>query len=67
MLASKIRKVAPVTMAGVLIQARALAAHGESELDGGGFTGRAGSMLGPQLADALLRIAGGSPGKAVQS
>lgn len=57
-LAWKIRDFAPVTVAGVLIQARALAAHGESEQHGSGFTGRAGLTLGRQLADAVLRVEG---------
>ena len=58
MLAWKIREFAPATVDGVMIHARALAAHAESELHGSGFTGRAGLTLGRQLADAVLRVGG---------
>jgi hypothetical protein len=55
-LAWKIRDFAPVTVAGVQIQARALVANAESELHGSGFAGSAGLTLGRQLADAVLRV-----------
>jgi hypothetical protein len=62
MLAYGVRKHEPVTMIGVMIQARALAAHAEAELDAYGFVGRSGAVLGRELAASVLRIAGGSRG-----
>lgn len=62
-LAYEVRKHEPVTMIGVMIQARALAAHAEAELDAHGFVGRSGTVLGRELAASVLRIAaGGSRG-----
>jgi hypothetical protein len=62
MLAYEVRKHEPVTMIGIMIQARALAAHAEAELDAHGFVGRSGTVLGRELAASVLRIAGGSRG-----
>lgn len=62
MLAYEVRKHEPVTMSGTIIQARALAAHAEAELDADGFVGRSGTVLGRELAAAILRIAGKSQG-----
>jgi hypothetical protein len=59
MLAYEVRELEPVTMVGVMIQARALAAHAEAELDAHGFVGRSGTVLGRELAASVLRIAGG--------
>jgi hypothetical protein len=56
-LAYEVRKIEPVTMTGVLIQVRALAAHNEAELIVCG-PGRAGAVLGPKLAAAVLCIGG---------
>lgn len=56
-LAWEIRETSPVTMTGVLIHARMLAAHAESEKDGCGMTDRAGLTLGRPLAEAVLRVA----------
>lgn len=61
-LAYEVRKHEPVTMIGIVIQARALAAHAEAELDAHGFVGRSGTVLGRELAASVLRIAGGSRG-----
>jgi len=61
-LAYEVRKHEPATMIGVMIQARALAAHAEAELDAHGFVGRSGTVLGRELAASVLRIAGGSRG-----
>lgn len=55
-LAWKVRETLPVTMAGVLIHARTLAAHAESEKDGHMMTDRAGLTLGRPLAEAVLRV-----------
>jgi hypothetical protein len=62
MLAYELRKIEPATMIGTLIQARALVAHSEVELDSGGCVGRSGTVLGRELAASVLRIAGGSRG-----
>jgi len=62
MLEYEVRKHEPVTMSGTIIQARALAAHAEAELDADGFVGRSGTVLGRELAAAILRIAGKSQG-----
>jgi hypothetical protein len=62
-LAWKVREVEPVTMIGVLIQARALVAHSEAELHAHTFgERRSGMVLGRELATAVLRIGGMSPG-----
>ncbi len=64
LLAYEVRKIESATMVGVLIQARALSAYHEAELDcGSGWAGRSGSVLGRELAASVLRIAaGGSRG-----
>ena len=56
------REIEPVTMIGIMIQARALVANSEAELDAHGFEGRSGMVLGHELATAVLRIGGMSPG-----
>jgi len=61
-LAYEVRKHEPATMIGIMIQARALGAHAEAELDAHGFAGRSGTVLGRELAASVLRIAGGSRG-----
>jgi hypothetical protein len=61
-LAYKVREIEPVTMIGIMIQARALVANSEAELDAHGFEGRSGMVLGHELATAVLRIGGMSPG-----
>lgn len=57
-LAVKISVFAPVSTVGIIIQARVLAAQYEVGRDNGRFAGRAGSPLGQQLADAVLRVQG---------
>jgi hypothetical protein len=57
-LAYKVREIEPITMAGVIIQARALTAHAEAELDSHGYNGKSGAVLGRELASAVLRIVG---------
>ena len=56
MLAYEVRKHQPVTRIGVAIIARVLSAHAEAELDAHGFKGRDGSVLGRELASAVLRL-----------
>jgi hypothetical protein len=57
-----IRKHVPRTIVGVLVLARAVAAFEEAQKDtySGGHRG-GGLVLGRELADAVLRIAGVSP------
>ena len=51
-LAWDIRGIKPSTMVGVMIQARALVAHGEAQR----FDGHCGLILGRDLASSLLRV-----------
>ncbi len=61
-LAVEIRKIEPTTVLGLQIYARALMAHAEAEIDAHGFKGRAGSILGLEIARGMMKI-----GTAVQS
>jgi anaerobic selenocysteine-containing dehydrogenase len=49
--------IEPQTMAGVLVQARVLAAYTEVEIEIGHYRGRAGQLVGPALAQSLMRLA----------
>jgi hypothetical protein len=49
--------IEPQTMAGVLVQARVLAAYAEAETEIGHYRGRAGQLVGPALAQSLMRLA----------
>lgn len=58
-LAHQVRKHPPRTIAGVMVQARALAAYADTEHDGfARAPSEAASILGRGLADAVLRVAG---------
>jgi hypothetical protein len=46
----------PQTMAGVLIQARALTAYAEAEIEVGHYRGRAGQLVGLALAQSVKRL-----------
>ena len=48
--------IEPQTMAGVLIQARALTAYAEAEIEVGHYRGRAGQLVGLALAQSLTRL-----------
>jgi hypothetical protein len=50
--------IEPQTMAGVLIQARALTAYAEAEIEAGHYRGRAGQLVGLALAQSLTRLSG---------
>jgi hypothetical protein len=54
-LAWRIREIEPLTMAGTVVLARALAAFGECESDVYCFEGKSGMVLGRELAQSLLR------------
>jgi tRNA G37 N-methylase TrmD len=43
-------------MAGVLIQARSLAAYAEAEIEVGHYRGRAGQLVGLVLAQSVTRL-----------
>ena len=49
--------IEPQTMAGVLVQARVLAAYAEAEIEIGHYRGRAGQLVAPALAQSLMRLA----------
>jgi hypothetical protein len=49
--------IEPQTMAGALVQARVLAAYTEVEIEIGHYRGRAGQLVGPALAQSLMRLA----------
>ena len=48
--------IEPQTMAGALIQARALTAYAEAEIEVGHYRGRAGQLAGLALAQSLTRL-----------
>jgi hypothetical protein len=48
--------IEPQTMAGVLIQARALTAYDETEIEVGHYRARAGQLIGLALAQSLTRL-----------
>jgi hypothetical protein len=51
--------IEPQTMAGVLIQARVLAAYAEAEIEVGHYRGRAGQLVGLALAQSVTRLSVG--------
>jgi len=55
-LAYEARDIEPQTMAGVLIQARALTAYANVEIEVGHYRGRAGQLAGLALAQSLTRL-----------
>jgi hypothetical protein len=48
--------IEPLTMAGALIQARALTAYAEAEIEVGHYRGRAGQLVGLALAQSIARL-----------
>jgi hypothetical protein len=48
--------IEPQTMAGALVQARALTAYAEAESEVGHYRGRAGQLVGLALARSLKRL-----------
>jgi hypothetical protein len=56
-LAYEVREIMPATMAGVVIQARALTAYAETEIELGHYKGRAGQLVGLALAQSVSRFA----------
>jgi len=58
-LARAIGEYAPTTVGGIFIRARALAAYSEAEEHTYSGKGKAGALLGLELADAVLRLAPG--------
>ena len=59
-------EIEPRTMVGVLVQARALSAYAEAEIDLGHHRGRSGQVVGMALAQSVSRLMAAA-GKAVQS
>jgi hypothetical protein len=55
-LAYEASELEPQTMAGALIQARALTAYAEAEIEVGHDRGRAGQLVGLALAQSLTRL-----------
>jgi hypothetical protein len=49
-------EIEPWTMAGALIQARALTSYAEAEIEVGHYRGRAGQLVGLALAQSLTRL-----------
>jgi hypothetical protein len=48
--------IEPQTIAGVLIQARALTAYAEAEIEAGHYRGGSGQLVGLALAQSLTRL-----------
>jgi hypothetical protein len=49
-------EIEPQTMAGALIQARALTAYAEAEIEVGHYRGRSGQLVGLALAQSIARL-----------
>lgn len=49
-------EIEPQTLAGVIIQARALTAYTEVEIEVGHYRGRSGQLVGLALAQSLTRL-----------
>jgi len=52
-------EIEPMTMAGVLVQARVLNACAETEIELGYYRGRSCQLFGPALAQSVTRLSGG--------
>jgi len=63
-LAYEAAEIEPRTMIGVLIQARALSAYAEAEIEIGHYRGRSGQLVGVALAQSVSRLVA-ADGKAV--